>query len=87
PETRPAPTVEAPRERPSTRPISPGLPQDVERHRVALLVPMTGPNAGVGKSLANATQLAILDTKSDVLRITTYDTAGGAANAARQAIA
>ncbi|WP_204351124.1 hypothetical protein, partial [Serratia marcescens] len=27
PETRPAPTVEAPRERPSTRPISPGLPQ------------------------------------------------------------
>ncbi|MEP9359532.1 penicillin-binding protein activator [Sphingomonas sp. KR3-1] len=87
PETRPAPTVEVPRERPVTRPIAPGLPQDVERHRVALLVPLTGPNAGVGKSLANATQLAVLDTKSDVLRITTYDTAGGAANAARQAIA
>jgi ABC-type branched-subunit amino acid transport system substrate-binding protein len=87
PDSRPAPTVEVPRERPVTRPIGPGLPQDVERHRVALLVPLTGPNAGVGKSLANATQLAILDTKSDVLRITTYDTAGGAANAARQAIA
>jgi branched-chain amino acid transport system substrate-binding protein len=89
PETRPAPTVEVPRERPSTRPIAPGLPQDLERHRVALLVPLTGPNAGVGKSLANATQLAVLDTKSDVLRITTYDTGapGGAVAAARQAIA
>ncbi|MDG2534791.1 penicillin-binding protein activator [Sphingomonas sp. HITSZ_GF] len=89
PETRPAPSVEAPRERPSTRPIAPGLPQDVERHRVALLVPLTGANAGVGKSLANATQLAVLDTRSDMLRITTYDTAapGGAAAAARQAIA
>jgi len=89
PDTRPAPTVEVPRERPSTRPIAPGLPQDLERHRVALLVPLTGPNAGVGKSLSNATQLAVLDTKSDVLRITTYDTAapGGASAAARQAIA
>ncbi|NYT42771.1 penicillin-binding protein activator [Sphingomonas sp. R-74633] len=89
PETRPAPTVEAPRERPTTRPIAPGLPQDLERHRIALLVPLTGPNAGVGKSLSNATQLAVLDTRSDVLRITTYDTggAGGAGAAARQAIA
>ena len=86
PESRPAPTTEAPRPRP-TAPIAPGLPQDVARHRVALLVPLTGPNAGVGKSLANATQLAILDTRSDAIRITTYDTAGGAANAARQAIA
>lgn len=87
PETRPVPAAEAPRTRPANRPVAPGLPQDVERHRVALLVPMTGPNAGVGKSLANATQLAVLDTRSDALRITTYDTAGGAANAARQAIA
>jgi branched-chain amino acid transport system substrate-binding protein len=88
PETRPAPTVEVPRERPTTRPIAPGLPQDLERHRIALLVPLTGPNAGVGKSLSNATQLAVLDTRSDVLRITTYDTGGGggAAAAARQAI-
>ncbi len=75
--------------RPVVRPIAPGLPQDVERHRIALLVPLTGPNAGVGRSLQNATQLAMLDTKSDVLRITTYDTgaAGGAAAAAQQAIA
>lgn len=73
---------------PPSRPIAPGLPQDVERHRIALLVPLTGPNAGVGRSLQNATQLAILDTKSDAIRITTYDTGtpGGAAAAAQQAI-
>jgi ABC-type branched-subunit amino acid transport system substrate-binding protein len=73
---------------PVTRPIQPGLPQDVQRHRIALLVPLSGPNAGVGRSLQNATQLAVLDTRSDALRITTYDTAapGGAAAAATQAI-
>jgi ABC-type branched-subunit amino acid transport system substrate-binding protein len=81
------PVVEVPRERPVNRPIQPGLPQDTERHRVALLVPLTGPNAGVGKSLQNATQLAILDTNTQAVRITTYDTGTGAAGAAQRAIA
>jgi ABC-type branched-subunit amino acid transport system substrate-binding protein len=87
PEAPRPPVVEVPRERPVNRPIQPGLPQDVERHRVALLVPLTGPNAGVGKSLQNATQLAILDTNTQAIRITTYDTAGGAGPAAERAIA
>lgn len=91
PEAEKPPVVEVPRERPVERPITNALPQDAERHRIALLVPLTGPNAGVGRSLQNATQLAILDldTKADAIRITTYDTAapGGAAGAARQAIA
>ncbi|MEI9927156.1 MAG: penicillin-binding protein activator [Sphingomonas sp.] len=87
PEPSRPPVIEHPAPRPVSRPIAPGLPQDVERHRVALLVPLTGPNAGVGRSLANATQLAILDTKSENVRITTYDTAGGAAEAAQHAIA
>ena len=89
PQPEKPPVVEVPRERPVERPIQPGLPQDVERHRVALLVPLTGANAGVGKSLQNATQLAILDTNTDAIRITSYDTAGpgGAAAAAKQAIA
>ena len=82
-------TVKAP---PTTRPTSdsqvmPGIPVDTARHRVALLVPMTGGNAGVGQSLANATQLALLDTKNEKVRITTYDTATGAAAAAQRAIA
>ncbi len=68
-------------------PVRPGIPEDVERHRVALLVPLSGPNGGVGRSLANATQLALLDTRNERVRITTYDTVGGAAAAATRAIA
>lgn len=64
-----------------------GLPTDALRHRVALLVPMSGPNAGVGQSIANATTLALMDTKADKVRITTYDTGMGAAAAVNKAMA
>ncbi|WP_294357401.1 penicillin-binding protein activator [uncultured Sphingomonas sp.] len=64
-----------------------GVPQDAERNRVALLVPLSGSNAGVGRSIANATQLALLDARSQQVRITNYDTATGAAAAANRAIA
>ena len=57
------------------------LPGDRERHRVALLVPLSGANAAVGQSLANATTMALLDTNAQNLRITTYDTATGAVSA------
>jgi ABC-type branched-subunit amino acid transport system substrate-binding protein len=67
--------------------VGPGLPTDTDRHRVALLVPQTGANADVGTAIANATTLALLDTRADKVRITTYDTALGAAAAARQAVA
>jgi ABC-type branched-subunit amino acid transport system substrate-binding protein len=67
--------------------IEPGLPTDTDRHRVALLVPETGSNADVGTAIANATTMALLDTRADKIRITTYDTALGAAAAARQAVA
>ncbi|MEC3950355.1 penicillin-binding protein activator [Sphingobium sp. HWE2-09] len=74
-----------------TRPTGPevvqGLPTDATRHRVALLVPMSGANAGVGQSIANATTLALMDTKTDRVRITTYDTALGAAAAVTKALA
>jgi ABC-type branched-subunit amino acid transport system substrate-binding protein len=66
--------------------VVPGLPTDSEHHMVALLVPLTGTNAGVGKSIANATQLALLDMDNSELRVTTYDTATGAAAAAQRAI-
>lgn len=81
----PAPPPPPPAE---AAPVGP-LPADLERHRVALLVPMTGANAGVGQSLANAANLALLDAGGKSIRITTYDTAapGGAAAAARRAIA
>ncbi len=63
------------------------LPQDEGRHRVALLVPLSGANAEVGQSIANATTMALLDTNADNLRITTYDTAAGAEQAANRAVA
>jgi ABC-type branched-subunit amino acid transport system substrate-binding protein len=76
--------VEAP---PETGPVGPALPTDTDRHRIALLVPMTGTNAGVGEAIANAANLAVMDTGGKSLRVTTYDTAPDAAAAARQAIA
>ncbi len=64
------------------------LPQDTDaRHRIALLVPTSGPNARVGESIANATTMALLDTNAGNLRITTYDTADDARGAARRAVA
>lgn len=76
----PPPVQAAPR-------VEAGIPQDVARQRVALLVPLSGANAGVGQSLANATQLAVLDTRTDQVRITTYDTGPGAAAAVQRALA
>ncbi|MCZ8322104.1 MAG: penicillin-binding protein activator [Novosphingobium sp.] len=70
---------------PDDRPTD-ALPADQQRHRIALLVPLSGPNAAVGESFANATTMALLDTNAQSIRITTYDTAGGAAAAATRAV-
>lgn len=56
-------------------------------HRVALLLPVTGPDADVGQSIANATALALADTKVTNIRLITYDTALGVDAAAKRAIA
>jgi branched-chain amino acid transport system substrate-binding protein len=85
PRTAPPPPPRGVQEQPQQ--VQPGIPVDVARHRVALLVPLTGSNGGVGQSLANATQLALLDSKNEKVRITTYDTNGGAAAAAQRALA
>ena len=72
---------------PTPEPSATALPTDETRHRVALLVPMSGTNGAVGQSIANATTMALLDTNASNLRITTYDTAQGARSAAEKAIA
>ena len=80
----PAPPVA----KPAPSPAAPnGLPEDLERHRVALLVPLSGPNAAVGRSIADAAAMALADTGGKALRITNYDTALGADAAARKALA
>ena len=76
----PPPVAPKPAPTPST------LPTDEKRHRIALLVPLSGSNAGVGTAIANATTMALLDTNAANLRITTYDTATGAGSAAARAI-
>ena len=82
PATRPLPEPT-----PTPEPSETILPSDETRHRIALLVPMSGANGAVGQSIANATTMALLDTSADNLRITTYDTATDARSAAARAIA
>ncbi|HMI40782.1 MAG TPA: penicillin-binding protein activator [Sphingomicrobium sp.] len=58
------------------------------RHGVALLVPLSGADGGVGQSIANAANLALLDSGEKSIRLTIYDTTkGGAAAVAGTAIA
>src|SRR4051794_26856803 len=66
----------------------PPLP-GAEFNKVAVIVPLTGPDGPVGTSISNAAKLALLDTGEKSLRITIYDSAapGGAAAAAQHAIA
>ena len=86
-EPPPPARVETPRPARPDLGVEAGIPRDEGRNRVALLVPLSGGNAGVGQSIANATQLALLDTQNRSVRITNYDTATGAAAAAQRAIA
>jgi branched-chain amino acid transport system substrate-binding protein len=60
---------------------------DGARHRIALLLPVSGPDGDVGQSIANATTLALFDTKNTNIRMTTYDTALGVDAAVRKALA
>ncbi len=78
----PPPPVEAPPPE-----VTQGLPTDQQRHRVALLAPLSGPNAAVGSSIANAANMAVMDTGGQRIRVTVYDTGAGAAAAAQKAIA
>ena len=76
------------------RPIEPGpvepppIPGAVV-NKVAVIVPLTGPDGPVGTSISNAAKLALLDTGEKSISITVYDSAapGGAAAAAQRAIA
>ena len=85
----------APRTKAPVAPVAPPPPVEKpveakpgEVHRIAILVPLSGPNAPVGVSLANAATLALVDTNKQGVRLTSYDTAAlGAAGAANRALA
>lgn len=91
---QPSPRTSAPPPPPvsqkvQTPPIAPApVPaRESARRQIALLVPLSGENAAVGQSIANAANMAVLDTNATSLRITTYDTGTDAGDAARRAIA
>ncbi len=83
--SRPGPVVVGPRPAPDV----PIVPIERARNLVALIVPTTGGDAAIGQSIANAANLAHSDSGDRSLRLTVYDSAGagGAAGAARRAIA
>ena len=68
-------------------PVVPRDDVDAPRHRVALIIPLTGQDGGVGTSIANAANLALMDSGDRSIRLVTYDSSGGAAAAAQRAIA
>ncbi len=58
--------------------------------RVAILLPLSGPNGQLGQSMLNAAQLALFDLSDQRFELLPYDTGGtpeGAARASRYAIA
>lgn len=83
-QTRPGGPV-GPEPGPTPPPVK---PSETQRNMVAVIVPLTGGDAAVGQSIANAANLALLDTGEKSIRITVYDSAGpgGAAAAASRAI-
>ena len=62
---------------PSTTPTAPVASTETI-HKVAILVPLSGPNADIGTSIANAATLGFIDTQAATIRMTSYDTAAGA---------
>lgn len=75
PAAPPPPTQAAPAPKPETAPTAP-------QNRVALLVPLTGANAAVGQSIANAANMALLDSNDRRINLRVYDTAAEGASAA-----
>jgi len=72
-------------------PVRP-LPGEIQpvaaKHAVALIVPLTGEDGGIGTSISNAARLALLDTGNQTIELKIYDsTQAGAAAAATRAIA
>ncbi|MEI6485555.1 MAG: penicillin-binding protein activator [Sphingomonadales bacterium] len=83
---RSAPPVVAPPPPPPAAPAPAPLPV-AKLNMVALLVPLTGPNAAVGESIANAAALALADLGKPQVQMLVFDTGPGAGEAASKALA
>ncbi|MGB3722712.1 MAG: penicillin-binding protein activator [Pacificimonas sp.] len=78
----PAPTEDVSNVPPPPQPVA------AQKNQVALLLPLTGANARVGRSLANAANMALLDLGGGDIELKAYDTAAnGVERAAERAVA
>jgi outer membrane PBP1 activator LpoA protein len=84
--SRKAPPVVAPPPPPVVAPVERPAPQ-ARLNTVALLVPLSGPNAAVGQSIANGARLAMAELGAPRVNLVTIDTAPGAGDAAAKAVA
>jgi ABC-type branched-subunit amino acid transport system substrate-binding protein len=85
-----APQASSPPPRLSMGPARVALPPEGPRERVALLLPLSGPNAPLGEAALAAAQLALFERGGPGVELIPLDTGGtstGAAQAARQALA
>lgn len=88
----PAPVVspQPPYGEPAPPPLPPKPAGPSGPAKIALLVPLSGPNAALGQAILNAAQLALFETGGDQLTLVPRDTRGtadGAAEAAHAAVA
>lgn len=74
----PPAAIEAPR--PAPLPVA-------KLNKVALLVPLSGANAALGESIANAAAMAMVDLGQPQVQLITYDSAPSAGEAAAKAVA
>jgi branched-chain amino acid transport system substrate-binding protein len=81
-----APVVAAPPPPPVVAAKPAPLPE-ARLNKVALLVPLSGANAALGESIANAAAMAMTDLGKPQVQLITLDTAGGAGEAAAKAMA
>ena len=63
--------------------LTPSFLPPAEVPRVGVLLPLTGPQAAIGKSLLNAAQLALFDFADDQFELVVHDTEGSPDGAAR----
>ena len=52
-------------------PVAPDFGPDAPRHQVAMIIPLTGEDGGVGSSIANAASLALIDSGDRTIRLLT----------------
>jgi outer membrane PBP1 activator LpoA protein len=85
---RKAPVTVAPPPPPPPVVVPRPAPLPVARlNKVALLVPLSGANAALGESIANAAAMAMTDLGKPQVQLITYDSAPGAGEAAAKAVA